>query len=115
MKSVMDQDKSTLEDTNSDPQIDEDFEIIKYNFFNRKVISAGRFLTNPITASVLIITFGFWLFNQDGSNSMMNVNISALIEFTKGIFAFLAIFGSDRLYKKEELECGKMLSGAYTF
>ena len=26
MKSVMDQDKSTLEDTNSDPQIDEDFE-----------------------------------------------------------------------------------------
>lgn len=115
MKSVMDQDKSTLEDTNSDPQIDEDFEIIKYNFFNRKVISAGRFLTNPITASVLIITFGFWLFNQDGSNSTTNVNISALIEFTKGIFAFLAIFGSYRLYKKEDLKGWKMLSGACTF
>lgn len=85
------------------------------NQFNKVILKIGRFATNPITAAVLLISFGYWLFNHGLANNKPDVIISALLEFTKGIFAFLAIFGCNRLYNKEKLIGWKMLSGACIF
>lgn len=108
---------SMLNDIDNEASKNKDEPIKAYepNQFNKVILKIGRFATNPITAAVLLISFGYWLFNHDLENSKADVLISALLEFTKGIFAFLAIFGCNRLYNKEKLIGWKFLSAACIF
>ena len=85
------------------------------NRFNRGILKVGRFATNPVTASVILIAYGYWLFHHGTSNSPVDVFLSASLEFTKGFYAFLSIFGSYRLYKKEKFIGWKILSAAAVF
>ncbi len=85
------------------------------NLFNQWILKVGRIATNPVTATLLLITYGFWLFNHGTSNSVIDVLISAAIEFTKAFYAFLAIFGCYRLFKIERLFGWRLLSGACIF
>ena len=82
------------------------------NLFNRIILKIGRTATNPISITIILISYGYWLFNHGASDTKYDIIISASIEFTKGFFAFLAIFGSYRLFKIERLFGWRIISAA---
>ena len=85
------------------------------NLFNRIILKIGRTATNPISITIILISYGYWLFNHGASDTKYDIIISASIEFTKGFFAFLAIFGSYRLFKIERLFGWRIISAACIF
>ncbi|MFN8016276.1 MAG: EAL domain-containing protein [Acidimicrobiia bacterium] len=80
------------------------------------LFKAGRFATNPFVLGPLIGVYGLWMFiHKKNVDSDFNVYFSALIEWTKGLFAFIAIFGSIRLARKEKIIGWRFLSIACVF
>ena len=75
----------------------------------------SRLVAHPIVTIPLISFFGIWLFFHEPGSSIVNVSISASMEWTKALFAFIAIFGSLRLAKKENILGWKFVSAACIF
>jgi|GEM_PF-1534624 len=76
---------------------------------------ASRLVAHPIVTIPLVAFFGLWLFLHAPGESVVNVSISASMEWTKAFFAFIAIFGSLRLAKKENILGWKFVSAACIF
>lgn len=81
----------------------------------QKLFKAGRSATNPFVISPVILIFSTWLFFRDDSSSTINVYFSAAMEFGKGLFAFISIFGSYRLWYKERILGWKIICAACIF
>ncbi len=83
--------------------------------WNDSMFRAGQLITNPIILLPILITSSLWLFTSNNEPTAFNVGFSASIEWTKGIFAFLALFGSLRLAKKEKIFGWKVVAAACVF
>ena len=81
----------------------------------KSLFRTSRLVAHPVVTIPIITFFSIWLFLHVPGNSVINVSISAALEWTKGVFAFIAIFGSLRLAKKENLLGWKFVSAACIF
>ncbi len=75
----------------------------------------SRLVAHPLITIPLTCFFGLWLFFHNPQSLTINIAISASLEWTKAIFAFVAIFGALRLSKKEDILGWKFVSIACIF
>lgn len=83
--------------------------------FSRAMFKVGQCVTHPLFLGPVIITYALWMFFHTDNNSHFNLWFSATIEWTKALFAFVAIFGSLRLAKKEKILGWRVLALACVF
>ena len=83
--------------------------------FGQTLFKAGRSVTHPFVIIPFISICGLWLFLHNPEVSTFNLWFSAGIEWTKALFAFIAIFGSLRLAKKEKIIGWRIVAGACIF
>ncbi|HMS24173.1 MAG TPA: EAL domain-containing protein [Acidimicrobiia bacterium] len=87
----------------------------EHTTLGHSLFCAARAVTHPAITIPLIFIYGVWLFLRSDDANNVNIGFSAMIEFTKGGFAFIAIFGSLRLARKERIVGWILLSIACVF
>lgn len=75
----------------------------------------SRAITHPFFIIPLVGVYGSWMFLHVHEVNAFNLGFSAAIEWTKGLFAFIAIFGSLRLARKEKILGWRFLALACIF
>ncbi len=76
---------------------------------------ASRSVTHPVVMAPALLIIGAWLFIHSPEKNNFNVGFSASIEWSKGLFAFIAIFGSIRFARKEKIVGWTVISIACIF
>lgn len=89
--------------------------IIPDQYFGHRLFKLSRLATAPFFVIPLTFIFAVWIFFHGKQATHLNLAISAGIEWTKGLFAFIAIFGSLRLAKKEKIIGWRIISVACIF